>query len=157
MKLSHPYTTAAVSLTWERRKFLFTFSNPCQGRQWRLSARLPSTFPFPPLFSLLLSSLFGHSQTGHVWKWEAAEQAGFANAKVILKNQNNNKKNQSHSSNFIKSFLICIFLSPGRVVLLNYVPSMEMSVSPNPIYMPILRLAEFQCSLLHLLHKLNHR
>lgn len=85
MELSHPYTMAAVYLIWERRKFLFTASNPGQGRQWCMTAWLHCTFQFPALFSLLLSPLLGHSQTGCVWQQEAAEQAGFA--EVILKNK----------------------------------------------------------------------
>lgn len=111
MELPHPYTMAAASLIWEKRKFLFTASNPGQGRQWCLSAWLRCTFQFPPLFSVLLSPLLGHSQTGCVWKWEAAEQAGFAEVILKKKTMQPQKKPKAIAPtfNFISLFY---FVSP---------------------------------------------
>lgn len=130
-KLSHPYTTAAVSLIWERRKFLFTSSNPCQGRQWCLSAWLHCTFPFPPLFPLFLSSLeqsdrlclkVGRSRAGRICKCRSE----FKENK--LKNQQKKPKAIVPTSlvflNFYLPFsgkswflLLSYFMTPARACL----------------------------------------
>lgn len=78
MKLSLPDITAAVSLIWEERKFLFV-SNPRQGS---MSARLHCIFPVPTsLLSASFSPLW--AQTDHGGKWVVAEQAGVAHSEVI--------------------------------------------------------------------------